>query len=685
MKTRAWFYLPFFFSGSLKTELVAFLPHHWQMEKKLNQADVVFAWAKHRQKAAKMAARANLPLSTLSKGFLGWTRQSSLCSVLLDDLGVFCDTQAVSRLEKIILQTNRQPENDIQAAWRFIVDHHLTQHTAAPISPDYRQKILGEEADSAYVVLVCDEAVDDECVVGAQAKKEDFLRMILAACQDFPDSAIWLKTCANGHLTTLPENIRSRVFLIDEDINAMVLLKQVDCVYCVTAHMGFEALLCGKKVVTFGMPWYAAWGVTEDRHPLAQDLFNNKHRRATRSVVQLFQAAYVDYAQYVNPNTQARGTLWDVLFYLSRQAEFNRLLSGDVYCVLNYSLWKRAILPPFLRYPSCRAHFVWSLNGLKRKRLPENAKLLAWGKGRKDLLDFVAQHNYRLLRMEDGFIRSVGLGANLTVPLSLVLDDVGIYFDATQESRLEYVLQHYLFSEKEQEEASVLQALLIENAISKYNVGDCAFSLPDGANQKRVLLVTGQVEDDASIRFGALGIARNADLLAAVRQENPDAFIIYKPHPDVVSGNRKGHIPDEITAQLADLVAPKVDVLSCLNLADEVHVMTSLTGFEALLRGKKVVCYGVPFYSGWGLTHDKINAPRRTRRLTLPELIAGALILYPQYVHPDTGQHIDAQTAIALLQQQKQERKNQALLSRKSGLHRKWRKAVQFCRVFFRY
>jgi capsular polysaccharide export protein len=64
---------------------------------------------------------------------------------------------------------------------------------------------------------------------------------------------------------------------------------------------------------------------------------------------------------------------------------------------------------------------------------------------------------------------------------------------------------------------------------------------------------------------------------------------------------------------------------------DDVHVMTSLAGFEALLRGKKVFCYGLPFYAGWGLTSDAVPHPRRTRRLTLDELVAGALIEYPLY------------------------------------------------------
>ena len=62
--------------------------------------------------------------------------------------------------------------------------------------------------------------------------------------------------------------------------------------------------------------------------------------------------------------------------------------------------------------------------------------------------------------------------------------------------------------------------------------------------------------------------------------------------------------------------------------------MTSLSGFDALLRGKRVVVYGRPFYAGWGLTEDRLSIPRRQRQLTLDALVAGALLRYPIYWDP---------------------------------------------------
>ncbi|KAG1427050.1 hypothetical protein G6F57_023278 [Rhizopus arrhizus] len=52
---------------------------------------------------------------------------------------------------------------------------------------------------------------------------------------------------------------------------------------------------------------------------------------------------------------------------------------------------------------------------------------------------------------------------------------------------------------------------------------------------RRVVLVPGQVEDDASIKYGCTGIRDNLSLLKAARQASPDAFVVYKPHPDVLT------------------------------------------------------------------------------------------------------------------------------------------------------
>jgi len=100
-----------------------------------------------------------------------------------------------------------------------------------------------------------------------------------------------------------------------------------------------------------------------------------------------------------------------------------------------------------------------------------------------------------------------------------------------------------------------------------------------------------------------------------------------------------------VTARLADAVLDDVGAGAAIAAADHVEVMTSLLGFEALLRGRSVACHGLPFYAGWGLTEDLVPCARRTRRRDLDELTAIALIRYARYVDPRTllpceGEHL---------------------------------------------
>jgi capsular polysaccharide export protein len=152
------------------------------------------------------------------------------------------------------------------------------------------------------------------------------------------------------------------------------------------------------------------------------------------------------------------------------------------------------------------------------------------------------------------------------------------------------------------------------------------------------VLVPGQVEDDMSVRLGGGGLSSNLELLRRTRVLEPDAEIWFRPHPDVDAGHRKGAVREADALEHADRIVRGGGMASLLDQVDAVHVLTSLTGFEALLRGCEVTCHGMPFYAGWGLTRDLAAVPaRRGRRLTLEELIAAVLIVYPRYLDPVTG------------------------------------------------
>ncbi|UKH17172.1 capsular polysaccharide biosynthesis protein [Actinobacillus pleuropneumoniae] len=632
------------------------------------RADNVIGWGLRpsADKARAYAEQHYLPYIALEDGFLRSLGLGVMgyppFSVVYDDVGIYYDTTRSSRLEQLILSSHFSATDLQQAeqAVRLIVRHQLSKY-------NHNLDYVSNEPKTSEIVLVIDQTFGDMAVKYGRANESDFQQMLDAAIGENPDAQIWVKTHPDvisgkkkGYLTDL-HRYGNRIRLFAEDVNPISLLNRIDKVYCVTSQMGFEALLLGKPVITFGIPWFAGWGVTEDRHPDI-DVLKRSQRRENRSFLQLFAAAYLQYSRYINPYSGKVGTIFDVIDYLSKAKILNQRLSGHLYCV-GMSLWKRAVIKPFFNLPLCRLHFVGSLKSLEKRVFEKNARLLIWSQGKPEILAFAEKHNLPLLRMEDGFIRSVGLGSNLVAPLSLVIDDLGIYFNAQTPSRLEEILLHQEFSEQDLVLAKKLQTRLLEANIGKYNVGSAGFQL--NVTDKRTILVPGQVEDDASIRFGSPEIKKNLDLLRKVRELNPNAYIIYKPHPDVVSGNRQGHIPTEQAVEFADEIVENANILDCINQVDEVHTMTSLAGFEALLRGKIVHCYGLPFYSNWGLTEDYLSLERRHRKLCLEELISAVLVYYPQYVDPENATMINAEQAIEILQQQKQQLSH-------SGIKRPW-------------
>ena len=304
-----------------------------------------------------------------------------------------------------------------------------------------------------------------------------------------------------------------------------------------------------------------------------------------------------------------------------------------------------------------------------KKGLSPESEIYFWGrKSFPEIEEFATQNNIKIFRVEDGFIRSIGLGSDLTQPYSQVIDKRGIYFDPTQESDLEHYLNFYDFSKDSKllDRSKILQEQIVKNKISKYNA-DVTKEL-HFPKTKTTAVVIGQVEDDASIRFGANGMT-NLQLLKEVRKNHPDDYLIFKPHPDVLSGNRVGNVSEQRALQYCDEVITEVSISDVLNAVDELHTMTSLTGFEALLYGKKVYTYGMPFYAGWGLTSDLKECKRRKRKIRLEELIAATYLLYPRYISPKTKKRCEAERVISELKEQKEMLESSFLLRSKSKVY----------------
>ena len=208
------------------------------------------------------------------------------------------------------------------------------------------------------------------------------------------------------------------------------------------------------------------------------------------------------------------------------------------------------------------------------------------------------------------------------------------------------------------------------------------------AQGKQVILVPGQVEDDASIVYGCTDVKTNLALLKAARAAHPDGFVVYKVHPDVLAKNRKGKVNWAELKQYADVIETETSVVSCINACDVVHTMTSLTGFDALLRGKQVVVYGRPFYAGWGLTQDRgaaFEVDRRKRILSLDELVAGALLHYPIYYDWSLKGYTTCEATLHTLLKERERLSESGGLGRlRVGfMRRQWRKAMILAKAFW--
>lgn len=317
----------------------------------------------------------------------------------------------------------------------------------------------------------------------------------------------------------------------------------------------------------------------------------------------------------------------------------NRSLSA----VYGFAKWKRATTEPLL----------WDGSPAERFNRPPDAirpgdKAAVW-KSRTPAAQLAAleQAGVALVEVEDGFIRSAGLGANCVPPQSIVVDEIGVHFDARTPSGLENILQAGEFDPELLARASALREWIISLGLSKYDRGEVSL---DRRNGRLHVLVPGQVEDDRAVLSSIGPALTNLKLLRLVRQTRPDAHLIYKPHPDVEAGHRKGAIDDAVALGIADEVVRAPSISSWINLVDEVHVNSSLAGFEALLRDRKVTTHGVPFYAGWGLTEDLGPVPaRRSAKRSLDELVAATLIVYPRYVDPVTNLPCSPEVLIAQL------------------------------------
>ncbi|NNF78402.1 MAG: capsular polysaccharide biosynthesis protein [Rhizobiales bacterium] len=602
--------------------------------------DVFIGWGRKLSgvRATRLSQHHNKRCLLLEDGFLRSVHPNSVVaspalSLVIDDAGIFYDAAHPSRLENLIVDAALNDPTAAASGAEIINTLREGQLCKYNDFTDDMALPLGRSAGKTNV-LVIDQTAGDLSVAGAGADETDFRLMLEAARDENPGARILIKshpeTVAgkrNGYLSDAGDKPGCQ--LITERCNPWTLFDQVDRVYAVSSQLGFDALMAGKLLRCFGMPFYAGWGLSDDQKSCGRRL------SARPTLEQVAAATYNRYCRYLDPFTDTLTTFSatvKTLAHLKQVAQTDQSMGP----LLHIYPWNHKAVCAMFQLPCKKQNFfASSARAIQNARI-RRAPVAAWSARIKpELVDRCKSAGVALHRIEDGFVRSVGLGSNFHQPMSLILDKTGIYYDANTASDLETLLATHTFDDELLARARKLIVWLTTNSITKYNLA--ARERIEGLPQDRLkILVPGQVEDDASVLHSGSQLKSSVQLLRAVREANPNAFIIFKPHPDVVSGQRPGLWQKSEAMDYADLFVQDVPIVETIAACDQIHVLSSLAGFEGLLRGKQVTCYGLPFYAGWGLTFDVLTCERRKRRLSIEELVAGSVILYPYYLDPVT-------------------------------------------------
>ena len=311
--------------------------------------------------------------------------------------------------------------------------------------------------------------------------------------------------------------------------------------------------------------------------------------------------------------------------------------------IRDYSLWNL----PFKhsKYDHLKKWLLFS------PHLKKSTAIAVWGLKRKnfEFLSLAKALHKPFFLLEDGFIRSLypwvaKVDPRLNAGISFCIDSKGFYYDGEVSTDLENRLNNQTVSTENCAQAREIIQKIVDNKISKYNHQPLTFNFPKNPNRKRILVVD-QSYGDMSLICGGVDDSVFERMVQDAVRENPDSEIIFKVHPDTLTKKEASGFIQFIPKEVKIIQEP-VNPITLLETVDEVYVATSQLGFEALMCGKKVHVYGLPFYSGWGLTDDKVKCPRRKRTLSLEEMFYIVYMSYSHYVNPVTGQESTIEDAI---------------------------------------
>jgi len=284
----------------------------------------------------------------------------------------------------------------------------------------------------------------------------------------------------------------------------------------------------------------------------------------------------------------------------------------------------------------------------------EGDAFLTWGNSFRttftdksmDVVNAMLNEYKPLFIAEDGFLRSVasfekkGVSDNYKISYSIVIDDLAPYYSAYQNTRLEQMLNNFDKASMDPGHVNTTINKILSSYLSKYN------NQPLLDLEKEVkggILVIDQVHNDYSVTRGG-GKWNLKKMLQTALKENPGKKIFLKIHPDNISNNTShgGFYGDILHDSNVEIIDYECNSIALMKHVEKVYVFSSQLGFEAVLLGKNVQVFGLPFYCGWGFTNDRHPHARngrfvesRKNKRSKEEVFYVAYCLYTRYLDKD--------------------------------------------------
>ncbi len=613
-----------------------------------------------------LGANHELPLSLVldKSGTLHFDyRRSSALEDLLNSYDFSADKELMEKAEVCL--------NKLLSS-RVSKYNHITSKSGEAIYKKHCKRI-----DGVKRILVIGQVEDDASIKYGCRKKVNNGSLVWQAKKDHPDAQIFFKPhpdtlIGKRRIITPLSEISKAAYVVSEPMSLNDSFDTIDEVYTITSLSGFEAMLRDIPVTTLGMPFYSGWGLTNDINSIPR-------RKRKLNKIEIFAAAYILYPNYFDVETSREIDLFSVIDKIKSnmklesisepsQKQAGGIINQQFYCFGdNWNSKKEApiafvfgVLPWKRKYISALLddyRTAYRFGGHKYDEI-ENAiqnnlqsEIFVWGYKENDKLkEIFNKYGKNIKRLEDGFVAGMGLGVDRNPSLSMCIDNEGLYYNSRESSQLEKMLIDFDFDSNTEllERSKKCISRILNESVTKYNIQtQSQVILPE--NEKKRVLVLGQVETDKSIQFGCSRTITNNQLVLLAKTENPDAEIIYKPHPDVLSGKVLKLTKPEDVESIATVIYDSVSLTEMIDGADHVYTITSLSGFEAVLRGKKVTTFGAPFYSGWGFTDDRQPVERRKRTLSPEQVFAVTYLLYSRYINPVTYERIELEQALDII------------------------------------